>query len=395
MNAGETVSLVVPHDAGVALWTTPVRGEDFRGSSSTIAEPAEGEETILDPNPGSLWDDERFLSTTKGVVWLIEEDPELASDVATIVDSNSVFRRSALQISTDYIDNDEDAYIALLSIQTDRIDLALAATVDDAMSGSEEGPSFTTGALADLGLAIQDGTTTRKWRLSDFTTTEPYNVTITLTQDEVDAIGNAENLRVMIVDISDVNIDWDNFAFTGPYDRNADVEVTTDALGGEIHVDAENTSGTRLYLSLLQLKGRALTDVNSYFIEEKDEDSIADYGLRSNPAPETWYSDYGEARDFAREYLRTLKDPSKRIHVKVNTNNKRAKELFELDVSDVVNINWLGESVNMFVESVENVLLRGGQHDIKFMMSTTENFGTALVFDDADNGILGTNTFGR
>ena len=65
--------------------------------------------------------------------------------------------------------------------------------------------------------------------------------------------------------------------------RESDLTITTDAKGGELFILIENTSADNLWLRTLNVKGRALTDVNSYFAEEKDEDSIIKFGARSNP----------------------------------------------------------------------------------------------------------------
>ena len=182
---------------------------------------------------------------------------------------------------------------------------------------------------------------------------------------------------------------------TGTADRNNDVTVSIQAGGGDLQISVENTSGTDLYLIKLDLKGRALTEENSYFVEEKDQDSIDEYGLRTNPAPETWHSDYTTARTYAREFLRVLAGPQKRVKIRYNINNHRADSLARLDVSDVVNIHWEGVQQNMFVESVNHYFSRGNRHDMELVCSTTEFYGTTLVFDDPEHGIIGTNTFGR
>ena len=147
----------------------------------------------------------------------------------------------------------------------------------------------------------------------------------------------------------------------GTTGRESDLSVNVDERGGELLISLENTGATDLYLRTLDIKGRELTDVNSFSIEEQDQDSIDQYGIRTHPAPETWYTDYRDARTYAQDFLRLLSSPQKRIKARVNANNVQASDLFALEVSSSVNVNWLGLSQNMFVEDITHMPMRGRQ----------------------------------
>ena len=81
--------------------------------------------------------------------------------------------------------------------------------------------------------------------------------------------------------------------------------------------------------------------------------------------------------------------------MRININNPRAKDLATLEISDVINVHWDDINQNMFVEDITHHILRGKHHDMTLLLVNTENYGSSLVFDDSDHGIVGTNTFGR
>ena len=167
----------------------------------------------------SLWNAAVFLNSTPGVAWLHSGPVRTVADgVAVLVRSSEATYRESEQVDTGYIENGDEAYVALLAFEDDsnRLRLNTDATDDSGNTGFDSGPNLTADALANLGLAVRtDSGTVYKYPLADLSVgdmSEPYNWTNVEDEATWDAIIStlraATTVQSLLVNITHANINW-------------------------------------------------------------------------------------------------------------------------------------------------------------------------------------------
>ena len=176
-----------------------------------------------------LLDFTQIDNDTPGVAWLALTTGQFFSTppggFVDIVDGTTAAARATEVIDAAYIVGGETAHVGLLrfffSAGIQFIALRLAAS--SAEDGASAGPSLTADALNNLGLVVQRGTDTYKYRLVDLVgdagdDDEPYSwsdVDPPLSLAALNALTGTD-VHALLVDISNPRIDWPNLRLIDP-----------------------------------------------------------------------------------------------------------------------------------------------------------------------------------
>lgn len=172
---------------------------------------------------------------TAGLLWRADVT-DATGQMATIL-GRVPTRRAAQQFPAGWITGGAEAYVTRCRFRAGNLILWLGARPND--TGSDAGPHFVAGRLADLGLAVRlDDASTHGWSLADAKgdVTDPYSWTLpTLTAAQVAAILASDTVRLVMVDRTDPNLNWPagQFAYVSPAAKAAAEAATRAAAEAE------------------------------------------------------------------------------------------------------------------------------------------------------------------
>ena len=170
-------------------------------------------------------------NTTVGVAWQATTDPFTKGSVdrASVVRYDETGVIATQQVVDIYVDS--TAFVTEWTIDTDEMRLRMGSSAT--IRGDTPGPHFTQIAENNVGLAVLSGGFVLTWLLSELgDSSEPYNWGVDVPQEIVDAIGDADEARLVFVDTGNSNIDWDTLCTTGDLgDTNPDLPEIPDQSG--------------------------------------------------------------------------------------------------------------------------------------------------------------------
>ena len=163
---------------------------------------------------------------------------------------------------------------------------------------------------------------------------------------------------------------FDNEDGTGT-DHTSDITVAATERGAELVLDITNGHTGAVWLTLLGVRGLALTEGATTTVERLDQDSIDIYGERDYLSPALHLGTVNSAQSYADYILGLHASPLRRATVTwdVAENETFAKSN---EVSDRVTLLLRDVQAPMFVESIEHRFDRGGLHTITTLLSPAE-----------------------
>lgn len=170
-------------------------------------------------------------------------------------------------------------------------------------------------------------------------------------------------------------------------DRTSDITITTTKFGTSTKLEIENTSGTSLYLTKMQLRGDPAIESSAVLIEAEDTTSIARYGVQPTGGLviENKYAvDEEYAQSLADLFVEQYGTPNSKVIIK-------GRAVPHLQLGDMVSVNnsYLGETYIMRIIQIKEQF-SAGQYNAEYKLRHVTNFETLEFFTIATSSIEGT-----
>ena len=162
-------------------------------------------------------------------------------------------------------------------------------------------------------------------------------------------------------------------------DLTGDLVVATAAatdLSTTRKITVTNTSASSIFVTL-QTRGLPVYEREPNVIEVIDQPSIDEYDPRDYTVPSQFISSVSDALSYGGFLLGLLKVPLTRVLVAFEASEHLA-EVIDLDLSDRVTL-ILGDTEDYFVEGIGHRILRGGQHYVELLLSSSSIVGNVIV----------------
>ncbi len=174
-------------------------------------------------------------------------------------------------------------------------------------------------------------------------------------------------------------------------DRTGDVSIIVQDTASSRVMTVSNTSSTSLFITRLQTRGRVLTETAPIVVEERDGPSIREFQPRTYLAPAQFISTVEDAQSYALVLLDSLKSPPIRLDTTLEMSDHLVAAQ-SLDVSHKVTFVSKGRRDDMFVESVEHSIERGGRHHVTLLLGANTFVSNVFILGQSR---LGEGALGR
>ena len=168
------------------------------------------------------------------------------------------------------------------------------------------------------------------------------------------------------------------FANGSGTDRSSSLQVTTVDKATTRVLTVENTHASPIYITRLRVRGVPLIGGEIRRVIRRDETSITRYERKSYPLDATFLASAEAARDYGDWILLLRADPQRKSFATVNMNDNLAIAR-DLELSQLVQLIRRDDSSNVFIESVEHTITKGGRHDVKMTLTPAEVFGNVMI----------------
>jgi len=174
-------------------------------------------------------------------------------------------------------------------------------------------------------------------------------------------------------------------------DRTDDLSIITTDYATSRLVTVLNCSSSDLYITLLQARGRAVTETAKTVVEVRDEPSIDAFGERTYLVSSPFIHSSVAAESYGNVVLAQYKEPHRRVEIDVELSGDRGVAQ-SIDLSDKVTLRMDGVADEMFVEFIAHQIERGRRHNMSLLLAQGEIASNLLILG---TGRLGTGVLGR
>lgn len=169
--------------------------------------------------------------------------------------------------------------------------------------------------------------------------------------------------------------------------RTADISIVITKFGTSSKLEIENTSGTNLFLTLMQVRGEPATESSAVLIESEDTTSISRYGIQ--PAggltiENKYLSEEEFAQSLADSFVDRYATPNSRVIIK-------GRSIPHLQLGDMVSVDnaYLEQSFIMRIIEIKEQF-SSGSYNAEYKMRNVTDFETLDFFTIATSAIEST-----
>ncbi|MDY6957631.1 MAG: hypothetical protein SVK08_00605 [Halobacteriota archaeon] len=174
-------------------------------------------------------------------------------------------------------------------------------------------------------------------------------------------------------------------------DRTADISITDTIFAGSAKLEVQNTSGTNLYLTFLQIRGQVYSD-SFVQVEEDDATSQTAYGLREIVLDLPYYHTTSSMQGIAEYMLALKKDPRNAYDITLwNKDDTVLAEILGGEISERITLqsSTLNIDDDYFIERMEHTIdLAGKRHKCVWRLTNAEEEAAWVL----DASLLDTST---
>jgi len=168
--------------------------------------------------------------------------------------------------------------------------------------------------------------------------------------------------------------------------RTSDISIVTTKFGTSTKLEIENTSGTSLYLTLMQIRGEPAIEQSAVLIEAENTTSISRYGVQPSGGLiiENKYAvDEEYAQSLADLFIDQYSTPNSRVVI-------RGRAVPHLQLGDMVSVNnsYLNETYIMRIVQIKEQFA-SGLYNAEYKLRHVTNFETLSFFTVGTSSIEG------
>jgi len=170
-------------------------------------------------------------------------------------------------------------------------------------------------------------------------------------------------------------------------DRTSDISITITKFDTASKLEIENTSGSSLYLTKMQIRGEPAVEQSSVLIEAEDSISISRYGVQPTGGL-TIENKYAVDEEYSQSLADLLVDqygtPNSKVIIK-------GRAVPHLQLGDMVSVNnsYLGETYIMRIIQIKEQFSQGA-YNAEYNLRHVTNFETLEFFTIGTSSIEGT-----